>query len=94
MPTWSWMCYCDHMVIITHAYRSLCKSAEKAGGSIKLGQGPEGWTVQVILRPTPDDPAHRAAGAIFPNIGELDAQSVHLLGWLRTCRRDAAEEVR
>jgi hypothetical protein len=71
-------------------YRLLCAEAERTAGIVKLGHGPQGWTLQVVLTPTSDDPACRAAGAIFPTIDELDDQAVHLLAWVRTCRRDAA----
>lgn len=75
------------------SYRTLCAAVERTAGTIKLGHGSEGWMVQVILRPTADDPAHRAVGAIFPDIDELDAQSVHLLEWVRASRH-TTEEVR
>ena len=75
-----------------HSYRTLCEAADGAHGTIKLGRAPEGWTLQVVLRPTSEDPACRAAGAIFPDISELDAQATHLLAWVKTCRRDAAAE--
>jgi hypothetical protein len=76
-------------------YRALCSAAERAAGTVKLGHGPEGWGVEVVLRPTSEDPAFRAAGAIFPDIGELNGQSSHLLRWLTSCRGAAAtEEVR
>ena len=77
------------------SYRALCETAEAAQGTIKLGRGPQGWTLQVILRPNSDDPACRAAGAIFPDLSELDLQSSHLCEWIKNSRRDAAtEEVR
>jgi len=77
------------------SYRALCETAEAAQGTIKLGRGPQGWTLQVILGPTSDDSDCRAAGAIFPDISELDSQSSHLCKWIKSSRRDeATEEVR
>jgi hypothetical protein len=74
------------------AYRSLCRAADRAAGIVKLGREADGWGLQVILRPTLDDLSYRAAGALFPDIEELDVQAIHLLRWLESHRQTLSEE--
>ena len=73
-------------------YRQLCEATQGEAGAVKLGRGPQGWGLQVVLRPTSEDPAWRAAGSIFPDLAELDAEAERLLSWLRVYRRDTATE--
>lgn len=81
------VCYDTHMGINT--YDALCEAVESCKGTIKLDRGPQGWGVLVTLRPATDDPTYRAAGVLFPDLGELDRQCEWLLTWVGTSRPDA-----
>jgi hypothetical protein len=65
-------------------YSELCEEAEAGGHIVKLGR-PEGggWALQVVVVPRGKGASWRAAGALFPDVVELERHATYLLHWLR-----------
>lgn len=66
-------------------YEALCEEVARRGDAVKLLRGRHtgsSWGLQVLVRPAPHRRGWRAAGVLFPDLGELELHARYLRAWL------------